>query len=638
MAPSSPRPRNTKRTSVHFSIQHSTDSLYETPEEEFYGPYAHIRRELDYEYHKNYTKQRQWLQDSIIDKLLNEIVTGDHHEQEKISLLKEAPSNIHANSSSVQNLCSVPVNPWLIYVAGTEKSNRSFTVKCLLEDTCYWCNDSHDDYNNDDDNCNDNDNNKESVAPVIKLPRFPILGFVLVDSREIRSLLPEYQCYSQQLGQELATNLTKHETGYISEILTRAALQVGTNVLVYGGLRDSEWYKHYFTSLQKSFHNLKIAVLHIVGPLEDTTSDGQIRISKAVEELVPNIHFSCKLKSGMKSEDIQILSDGIIWSSFQAQFLQERAFVAETIHKFKVKHRGEFGFIKEFSSLLSTEDNYQSSSMFFYGPYAHIRERLDYSYHKNYKRERQMLQDAIINEIMSKAKVVDANSGEVCTTPTEPFLVFTAGAMGAGKSYTLNKLHEKGRFPLQAFVVVDPDEIRQSFPEYSLYVLQNPLKAGEMTRKEAGYIVEILTFAALQAGKNALVDGSLRDWQWYSSYFDRLRNEYPTLKIALLHIVAPKEAIFARAKARGEETGRLIPEETLKAALEQVPKSVEILRKKVDYYCELNNAPGLEDIEIVTNDLDWEAFKTTWQQTCAWIPKVKNNAKKIRVASDALSL
>lgn len=632
MAPS-PRPRHPKRTSVHFSVHHSTHSLYETSEEEFYGPYAHIRRDLDYQYHKNYTKQRQWLQDSIIDKLLNEIVTGDQHDDQTVAdkqkslLLKE--SSLDANSPSAQKLCCVPVDPWLIYVAGTEKSNRSFTIKCLLENTS-------DDSPSNDAAETDSAASSADAAANRRMPRFPILGFVLVDSREIRSLLPEYQCYSQSIGQELAANLTKCETGYISEILTRAALQAGTNVLVYGGLRDSEWYKHYFTSLKRSFHNLKIAVLHIVGPHEKSEPECQ-RISKAVKELMPNVHFGCMIQSGPKSGDIRLLSQGITWSSFQTTFLQQRAFVTEVIHKLKVKHRGELGFIKEFSSQLSTEDNYQSSSMFFYGPYAHIREKLDYSYHKNYKRERQMLQDAIINEIMNKAKVVDANSGEVCTTPTEPFLVFTAGAMGAGKSYTLNKLHEKGRFPLLAFVVVDPDEIRQCFPEYSLYISQNPLKAGEMTRKEAGYIVEILTLAALQAGKNALVDGSLRDWEWYSSYFDRLRNQYPTLKIALLHIVAPKEAIFARAKARGDETGRYIPEETLQLALEQVPKSVEILRNKVDYYCKLNNAPDLDDIEILTRGLDWEGFKRTWQQTCAWIPKVKNNAKKIRVASDTLS-
>ena len=37
--------------------------------------------------------------------------------------------------------------------------------------------------------------------------------------------------------------------------------------------------------------------------------------------------------------------------------------------------------------------------------------------------------------------------------------------MGAGKSYTMRKLVEKGRFPLLAFVNVDPDEIRRQLPE-----------------------------------------------------------------------------------------------------------------------------------------------------------------------------
>ena len=32
---------------------------------------------------------------------------------------------------------------------------------------------------------------------------------------------------------------------------------------------------------------------------------------------------------------------------------------------------------------------------------------------------------------------------------------------GAGKGYTMNKLVEKGRFPLLAFIHVDPDEVRR---------------------------------------------------------------------------------------------------------------------------------------------------------------------------------
>ena len=124
---------------------------------------------MDYVYHNNYTKERQWLQDSIIDKLLSEIVTGEHDRENEDSQLTETQLDV-----STKKMCTMPVDPWLIYVAGTEMSNRSMTIKKLLE------------INEDDSLCND-------------LPRFPILGFVLVDSREIRSLLPEHQCYLQNL-------------------------------------------------------------------------------------------------------------------------------------------------------------------------------------------------------------------------------------------------------------------------------------------------------------------------------------------------------------------------------------------------------------------------------------------------------
>jgi hypothetical protein len=527
-----PRSRIAKRTSIKFTLNHSTHSLYETSDKCYYGPYAHIRQNLDYNFHNNYTKERQWLQDSIIDKLLNEIVSGKESnasslaDDHKVSEDDQNKPVSVKHSNSRERLCSMPVNPWLVYIAGTEKANRTMTIKYLLE---------------------------ESPVDAASDPgrsRFPLFGFVLIDSREINQLLPEYQCYAHQLGSKAAGELTRKEVGYISEIVTRAALQAGSNVLIYGALRDSRWYHLYFKALENDFDHLKIGILHIVAP-EGEFEEECHRTAKAIEELIPNIHFFCKLQSGSSSQDVKILSDGITWDSFRKEFMQECAFVQETIQKVNVKHRGESGFIREFSVDLSTEENHHSSSMTFYGPHAHIRKKMDYNYHRNYKRERQMLQDAIIEETLNTATLVDANSGETCTTPTEPFLVFTAGAMGAGKSFALRKIHENGRFPLPAFVVVDPDEIRQLFPEYGIYVAQNPSKAGELTRKEAGYIVEILTLSALQAGKNVLVDGSLRDWEWYSTYFDKLRMEYPSLKIALLHVVAPKSAIFARAKVSG---------------------------------------------------------------------------------------
>jgi len=120
--------------------------------------------------------------------------------------------------------------------------------------------------------------------------------------------------------------------------------------------------------------------------------------------------------------------------------------------------------------------------------------------------------------------------------------------MGAGKSHTLNYLQEQGHFPLTGFVMIDPDQIRQHLPEFSLYVAHDKLTAGELTRKEAGYVVEILTLAALQSGKNVLVDTSLRDHQWYQLYFQRIRKEYPRTKLSILYVDAPREAVFARAE------------------------------------------------------------------------------------------
>ena len=213
-----------------------------------------------------------------------------------------------------------------------------------------------------------------------------------------------------------------------------------------------------------------------------------------------------------------------------------------------------------------------------------------------------MLDDAIILDI----------DGKIGSIPTEPWIVFTAGAMGAGKSHTMNALVEKGRFPLKAFVRVDPDDIRHLLPEYHMYIDENPELAGKLTNKEAGFISEILTLAALQAGKNVLLDGSLRDAEWYQTYFARLREEFPSVRQAILHVTAPRQAVFQRAAERAKATGRVVPQELLEEALEQVPRSVEKLAPLVDYYAELNNA---DEVELVKPEgSTWDDFRGVWNQ------------------------
>lgn len=209
---------------------------------------------------------------------------------------------------------------------------------------------------------------------------------------------------------------------------------------------------------------------------------------------------------------------------------------------------------------LSTEDNYRTSHHDFFGRLKKIRQRLDHNYHANYSRARQSLQDAIIESMLQKNSTKGLNDNKD-TRPleysvlAEPWIIFTAGVMGAGKSYTIRQLHANGQFPLESFVTVDPDEIRRLLPEFNVYVRTCPEKAGELTRKEAGMMAEILTEAALERGQNVLVDGSLRDAAWYQNYFTVLRHSFPSLKLGIIHITAPIEAIFERVKVRS--VGRL---------------------------------------------------------------------------------
>mmetsp|Transcript_5038 Transcript_5038/g.8255 ORF Transcript_5038/g.8255 Transcript_5038/m.8255 type:complete len:392 (+) Transcript_5038:78-1253(+) len=356
----------------------------------------------------------------------------------------------------------------------------------------------------------------------------------------------------------------------------------------------------------------------------------QIPIS--IQRLKPEVNYFCELHNG--HDEIELLG-GEKWTKFQQIFAQStleaedpaeqhsaEQHVEKTKHAIKCAFRLMSNFKKTlFAPQISSEENYKASAdeQGFFGPFSHIRSTLDYSYHEHYTKKRQCLQDKIIIDMLNSAIITD-KEGNVCTTPTEPWLVFTAGAMGAGKSYTMNKLVEKGRFPLLAFVLVDPDEIRRHLPEFHIYVDENPELAGELTRKESGFIAEILALAGLQAGKNVLVDGSLRDSDWYKSYFERLHKEFPSLRQAIVHVTAPREAVFQRAAARALSTGRVVPREVLERALDQVPQSVKVLGPLVDYYCEINNAPGAPDVELLTKDETWETFESKWLQTCAWVP------------------
>mmetsp|Transcript_52395 Transcript_52395/g.168040 ORF Transcript_52395/g.168040 Transcript_52395/m.168040 type:complete len:338 (-) Transcript_52395:283-1296(-) len=189
--------------------------------------------------------------------------------------------------------------------------------------------------------------------------------------------------------------------------------------------------------------------------------------------------------------------------------------------------------------------------------------------------------------------------------------------MGAGKGHVVDWMCEEGHFPLPDIVRVDPDWFRSELPEWEGYIERDPKSAGRKTHRESGYLVEIAQEAALCAGKNVWIDGSLRDADWYSLVFGEIRKAHPSYSIAIFHVSAPWELVRARAASRAELTGRVVPEADLRASFEQVPAAVARLEPLADFTLHVENGalpePRLLAIsaccEDSTGPADWQEVR-----------------------------
>ncbi len=242
---------------------------------------------------------------------------------------------------------------------------------------------------------------------------------------------------------------------------------------------------------------------------------------------------------------------------------------------------------------LSTEENWavcfiDNEVPPMVGKYQRERQMMDYTYHKYYSPERQILQDKLM-DLFHDTIVYDTDHNLICDRPLENWLVFTAGAMGAGKGRTMHWLAQQGLFPLSAFVKVDPDSLRELLPETREYIARNPATAGRLTQKEVGYVAEILSMDALHKGKNVLVDGTLRDAAWYSFYIQSLRAQFPRLKFAIIHVTASEATVIQRAEKRAERTGRLVPKDVILETMEQIPNSLKVLSPFVNFIATFDN-------------------------------------------------
>jgi len=305
-------------------------------------------------------------------------------------------------------------------------------------------------------------------------------GLVRVDQDDIRRCLPEYDWYLSH-APEIVADMTRQEAGYIAETLCLAGLRGGKTVVWDSALGNVDWYASRIIELIHMIPCLKVSMMHITATLDQIQercrkgaeitgrtlspsiiSETAARVPENVERMKRRMKFDffCTINNGDDVLDIDGDQDFGVFSSDPAPISSRTERQSTRLSlvtsdfgamgenrraSYKVSridgtdkegtddprtHRKSFkrSARRVASYTKSTEQNHKSNDMNFYGRFAHIRKTLDYEYHCNYTFERQKIQDTIVLEFLQNAIIKDKD-GELCTTPTEPWLCFTAGKL-----------------------------------------------------------------------------------------------------------------------------------------------------------------------------------------------------------------
>eukprot|EP00501_MAST-03F_sp_TOSAG23-6_P002591 GSMAST32.ASY1.ANO1.2732.1 assembled CDS len=243
--------------------------------------------------------------------------------------------------------------------------------------------------------------------------------------------------------------------------------------------------------------------------------------------------------------------------------IRRRRFMSSIVSTYHVNFL--FKVMPNYDYTKSTAVNYKSGDKTFHGDFASIRKKLDYSYHVNYCKKRQLWQDAVIKSVASR-----------------------------GESYALSWMSRFGYFPLEDIVHVDPDHFKRLMPEWKGYLEHDNETAGTHCHLESAYMQEIAQEVGLQDSVNMWIDGSLHD------VFTTLRLRFPQYRIAIFYVYCSEQEVRRRI---------VIPESMIQNSLDSPIKSLRLLTPKCDFVAQINNegpTPILEAFETIDRSGRWQ--------------------------------
>lgn len=260
----------------------------------------------------------------------------------------------------------------------------------------------------------------------------------------------------------------------------------------------------------------------------------------------------------------------------------------------------------ETSMLKSTEDlhiNHDNNDL--HGPFKEFRKMMDTSYFSNYTKSRQKLQDNILKKYLQCCDNNDNQNDKIKRIYKDPWIFFTCGPFGAGKTHSLRYLDKQGVLNLDEYIHIDPDKLKYELPEAQEYILKDPLNAGTNLHKESTFLALMLQYIVLEEGRPMIIDGSLRNFQWNKQHMLKIRTDYPQYSLGIIKIEASIETMLERSYARGLVTGRIVAEELIVGVandiLESFPKYLNLRLCNLYLIVDNNTEPHISKMCLVNS-------------------------------------
>jgi predicted ABC-type ATPase len=158
-----------------------------------------------------------------------------------------------------------------------------------------------------------------------------------------------------------------------------------------------------------------------------------------------------------------------------------------------------------------------------------------------------------------------------------PTAVLTVGGPATGKSTIVNE-----RINQKDFVVVDPDDLKASIPEYNLAVNRNAKNAAAMAHDESSALADSLVEAAVAARKNVIIDGTGKNLDKYVNSINAFKQAGYSVIVMGTHVDLP--TALDRVEKRADCTGRWVPSDVVKEISKKVPCNIKKISEAADEF------------------------------------------------------